>query len=163
MCVIARVCVRARTYQRSSNIRVRPPPFTNTCIILSGRKGPVSYSFLSSDTSQASEGVAEGLMTPLLKARARLPGMTDPANYLIPSLLLSHHWTEPTPSAQSVHQMPPVSPCAPLYFFHPYLHCLESAFISNRCCWSQRSLGERQGMRAIFFHSSYYAGITKLQ
>lgn len=78
------VCVCVCTYQRSSNIPLRPPPFTNTCIILSGRKGPVSYSFLSSDTSQASEGVAEGLMMPLLKARARLHGMTGPANYLIP-------------------------------------------------------------------------------
>lgn len=75
------------TYQRSSNSPLRPPPFTNTCIILSGRKGPVSYSFLSSDTSQASEGVAEGLMMPLLKARACLRGMTGPANYLIPSPL----------------------------------------------------------------------------
>lgn len=88
MCVTVSLYVYACTYTRggsSSSSTVLPPPFTNTCIILSGRKGPVSLSFLSSDTSQASKGVAEGLMTPLLKARTCLHGMKSPANYLIPS------------------------------------------------------------------------------
>lgn len=78
------VCTHTRDSSRSCST-VLSPPFTNTCIILSGRKGPVSLSFFSSDTSQASEGVAKGLMMPLLKARACLDGMTGLANYLIPS------------------------------------------------------------------------------
>lgn len=150
MCVILHVCVC--TYQRSSNIPLRPPPFTNTCIILSGRKGPVSYSFLSSDTSQASEGVAEGLMMPLLKARARLHGMTGPANYLIPSspcditgqcLLLQISLSTRCP------QRVPHIFC--FFSSHPSIVCEMLLFLTSAA--SQRSLGERQGVRPVFFYS----------
>lgn len=83
------MCVCVSKHSRDSNCSrtVLPPPFTNTCIILSGRKGPVSCSLLSSDTSQTFEGIAEVLMMPLLKARTYPCGITgrnNPANDLIP-------------------------------------------------------------------------------
>lgn len=91
MCVC--VCVCACTYQRLQQSQAPPtppppppPPFTNTCIISSGRKGPVSFSFRSSDTSQTSEGAAAGffsfLMMPPLKGQKPQPARNDSTSKL---------------------------------------------------------------------------------
>lgn len=82
-CMLFCACVHIPDSNCSST--VLPPPFTNICSILSERKGPVSFSFLSSDTLQTSKGEAKGLMMPLLKAKTSLYGMTGLANYLPPS------------------------------------------------------------------------------
>ncbi len=87
VCYCVCVCVCTRTRDGNCSRSVLPFSFTNTCISLSGRKGSVFFSLFSSDTSQAFEGIAKGLMMPPLKARTCLYAVTDcntTANYLIP-------------------------------------------------------------------------------
>lgn len=116
------------THTRDSNCSrtVLPPPLTNSCIIFSGRKGPVSFSLLSSDTSQTSEGVAKGLMMPLLKATTCLYGMADQAYYLLPSLNVSQYFLH----------LPPLFflLCAPPQVSHVmFFQISVLSYLSTRC------------------------------
>lgn len=76
MCFGVCVYVRERERESNSSRTVLPPPFTNTCIILSERKGPVSFSLLASDTLQTS---GRGSDDAALESQGLSPGyrMTD--------------------------------------------------------------------------------------